>query len=954
TVVAWGQNGYGECNAPTGLSAVKAIAAGGDHTVALKEDGTVVVWGWNAYSACNVPTSLNGAKAIAAGYGHTVALKEDGTVVAWGDNGHGQCNVPIALKPTPAHVPTKPGMKFLGIPGCSNSYAKAINGRGQVIGTSGFTNDSASHGFIWDDDKLINLDTLGLFDSQVEAINERGQVLGSSDIAGDSLRHGFIWENGKVTDLGALGTYLDVVAINGNGRAIGGPTHEYRDNKYRFPNRYRRPYESGNKALHGFIWEDGKKTDLGTLGGDDSFVKAINEKGQVIGESYLADNYTQHGFIWENGKMTDLGTLGGSQSGVRAINEKGQVIGWSDVAGNTSQHEFVWENGKMTDLSTPEGGELCAVAINNNGQVVGWHQFKDNAGNTVQHGFIWQNGKITDLGTLGGDYSDANAINDNGQVIGRSYHWDKSMYGFIWENGKMTDLGSLGGNSSLTTNPEAINNKGQVVGSSYLADNTSAHGFMWEKGKMTDLGTLGGSHSDARLISENGNVIGCSLDENQGGEYAFIWGNTPVITINPYDTKPTNKDITVTANTDKGTLNQTSYTFTQNGSFTFTATDESGNTSSQTVTITNIDKTPPVITLKGNPIEYVTCGGIYVDAGAQAIDDRNGDISSLISVSGSVYTNIPSTYSVTYSVFDKAGNAAIPVSRTVIVMSLSNSVTPLEVTYDARKLPVFTATLCTVNKLTDIKNGSVSLVAGKDYTVSGSTLSIAPGYFNYYFNKFQDQDLKLVLCFSTGEPVTLTVHPYWEQIPVINPEAVKIDKTKITDVSVTMTLYGNTLTSINNGTSALSPVYDYSISGNTVTIKKSYITYYFNKFPNQNLNIIFKFSNGYNQVLSLYAGDSPNTEITPAAVTYKVGSKTDVTVTAIMNGNFFSSINNGTSALVPRVDYTYATDTNTLYIRSSYIAYYFNKFNQDLVLTINFTGGKPVTLTIKPDWSNVR
>ncbi|HEX9059879.1 MAG TPA: X2-like carbohydrate binding domain-containing protein [Clostridia bacterium] len=277
-----------------------------------------------------------------------------------------------------------------------------------------------------------------------------------------------------------------------------------------------------------------------------------------------------------------------------------------------------------------------------------------------------------------------------------------------------------------------------------------------------------------------------------------------------------------------------------------------------------------------------------------------------------------------------------------------NSVTPSEVTYDARKLPAFSVDLSTYNSLTDVKNEATSLIAEKDYTVSGSTLSIAPGYFNYYFNKFPNQDLKLLLYFSAGDSVTLTVHPFWEQIPVITPSEVKVDKTQITDVSITMEVYGNTLTSINNGTATLNPLYDYSISGNVVTIKKSYINYYFSKFPDQNLNIIFKFSDGYDRILTLYTGDSPNTVITPTVVTYKVGSKTDVAVTAIMNGNFFSSINNGTSQLVPRVDYTYAVDTNTLILRSSYMAYYFSKFNQDLVLIVNFTGGKPVTLTIKP------
>ncbi len=67
----------------------------------------------------------------------------------------------------------------------------------------------------------------------------------------------------------------------------------------------------------------------------------------------------------------------------------------------------------------------------------------------------------------------------------------------------------------------------------------------------------------------------------------------PVITIAPYITTPTNQDITVTATTNEGTLNVASHIFTANGSFDFVATDTAGNVTTQTVTISNIDKTPP-------------------------------------------------------------------------------------------------------------------------------------------------------------------------------------------------------------------------------------------------------------------------------------------------------------------------------------------------------------------------
>lgn len=77
------------------------------------------------------------------------------------------------------------------------------------------------------------------------------------------------------------------------------------------------------------------------------------------------------------------------------------------------------------------------------------------------------------------------------------------------------------------------------------------------------------------------------------GLHFFIDKTPPIITINTYNSNPTNQDITVTATTNEGILNTSSYTFTQNGSFDFIATDTAGNTTTKTITISNIDKQPP-------------------------------------------------------------------------------------------------------------------------------------------------------------------------------------------------------------------------------------------------------------------------------------------------------------------------------------------------------------------------
>jgi len=114
TVECWGRDDSGQLGdgtttsspSPTatpipGLSNVKAIAAGGSHTCAIRKDRTVVCWGNNqsgqlgdgtlTSSTTPVPVSnLTGVVSIAAGGSHTCAVRKDRTVVCWGDNSAGQ------------------------------------------------------------------------------------------------------------------------------------------------------------------------------------------------------------------------------------------------------------------------------------------------------------------------------------------------------------------------------------------------------------------------------------------------------------------------------------------------------------------------------------------------------------------------------------------------------------------------------------------------------------------------------------------------------------------------------------------------------------------------------------------------------------------------------------------------------------------------------------------------
>ncbi len=96
-VIAWGYSRFAQTVVPAAAkSDVVAIAAGGEHSVALTDEGEVLAWGWNIYGQSTVPAAAKqGVVAIAAGAEHTVALTSGGEVLVWGRNNAGQGTVPV-------------------------------------------------------------------------------------------------------------------------------------------------------------------------------------------------------------------------------------------------------------------------------------------------------------------------------------------------------------------------------------------------------------------------------------------------------------------------------------------------------------------------------------------------------------------------------------------------------------------------------------------------------------------------------------------------------------------------------------------------------------------------------------------------------------------------------------------------------------------------------------------
>jgi alpha-tubulin suppressor-like RCC1 family protein len=138
SVVAWGWNCFGQTNVPSVLTNAVAIAGGGNHSLALRNDGTVVAWGFNRYGQTNVPSVLTNAVAIAGGIFYSLALKSDGTVVAWGNNDYGQTNIPSGL--TNVVVIAGGDYHSLALKSDGTVVAWGDNDQGQTNVPSGLTN----------------------------------------------------------------------------------------------------------------------------------------------------------------------------------------------------------------------------------------------------------------------------------------------------------------------------------------------------------------------------------------------------------------------------------------------------------------------------------------------------------------------------------------------------------------------------------------------------------------------------------------------------------------------------------------------------------------------------------------------------------------------------------------------------------------------------------------------
>lgn len=196
--------------------------------------------------------------------------------------------------------------------------------------------------------------------SSAHDVNTQGVVVGASSEVGRLVAVAAVFRDGRWVSLGSL--YTDYFAasfgsgINDAGVVVG-HTHV-----------------SSQEPPHAFVHRNGVMTDLGTGFGPGSASHAtdISNAGHIVGTRSATQLGTTRATMWRGTRIIDLPGLSRQDSEANAVNDTGQVVGQSRTASG-AWRAVIWIDGRVMDLGTLGSDHEAAAAndIANTGSVVG-------------------------------------------------------------------------------------------------------------------------------------------------------------------------------------------------------------------------------------------------------------------------------------------------------------------------------------------------------------------------------------------------------------------------------------------------------------------------------------------------------------------------------------------------------------------------------------------------------
>ncbi len=287
----------------------------------------------------------------------------------------------------------------------ANSFARAINNAGEIVGDSRYLPPGAAE-YI---DQAFQGNTSGLAPlpplpsqnwSKANGINALGQAVGYISPKWPNIAYECVYWDGNIAipiiHPAAAGRQCVARGINDLGMIVGQIEEEVLNNG--IPQSRWRAFSfnihepaSSFFILHAAILPQVVSSEEETpqLLGQSRALK-INNIGQIVGNYQVELDVgivglgRARGFFVENGQMTDLGSLGGPETYPNDINNIGQVVGESDIASSPEapagsaialKRAFLWKAGQMKNLNeeVPPNADrrlVEAIAINNLGAII--------------------------------------------------------------------------------------------------------------------------------------------------------------------------------------------------------------------------------------------------------------------------------------------------------------------------------------------------------------------------------------------------------------------------------------------------------------------------------------------------------------------------------------------------------------------------------------------------------